>query len=50
MRQHQQQRKRSNGHNRSGFCGAYGYNGFRKDGVKSVLNVASQLHQSVQDE
>lgn len=39
----QQQRERTNGHNRNGFCGAYGYNGFHDDG-------ASHLHQSEQDE
>lgn len=46
----QQQRERSNGHNRSGFCGAYGYKGFHKNGVKSALDVVNRLHQSEQDE
>lgn len=45
MKQHQQQRERSNG-----FCGAYGYTGFHKNGVKSALDVVKRLHQSVQDE
>lgn len=50
MKQHQQQRERINGHNRSGFCGAYWYNGFHEDGVKSALDVVNLLHQGVQDE
>ncbi len=50
MKQYQQQRERSNGHNRNGFCGAYGYNGFHEDGIRSSLDVVNYLHQSVQDE
>lgn len=46
----QQQRERINGHNRSWFCGAYWYNGFHEDGVRSALDVVNLLHQSVQDE
>ena len=50
MKQHQQQRERSNGHNRNGFCRADGYNGFHEDGIRSSLDVVNYLHQSVQDE
>ena len=32
-----------NGQNRSYFCGAYWYNGFHEDGVRSAVDVAAML-------
>ncbi|MBS4432030.1 FAD-dependent oxidoreductase [Pectobacterium punjabense] len=45
--EYQQQRERINGHHRSWFCGAYWYNGFHEDGVKSALDVISQFDQGM---
>jgi predicted NAD/FAD-binding protein len=39
----QQQRSLINGVNRSYFCGAYWYNGFHEDGVRSAVDVAEML-------
>lgn len=39
----QQQRKRICGQQGLHFCGAYWYNGFHEDGVKSALDVASRF-------
>ena len=39
----QQQRSLINGVNRSFFCGAYWYNGFHEDGVRSAVDVAEML-------
>jgi predicted NAD/FAD-binding protein len=39
----QQRRGEINGHNRSYFCGAYWYNGFHEDGVRSAVDVAAML-------
>lgn len=39
----QQQRSLINGMNRSYFCGAYWYNGFHEDGVRSAVDVAEML-------
>jgi predicted NAD/FAD-binding protein len=39
----QQQRSLINGVNRSYFCGAYWYNGFHEDGVRSAVDVAAML-------
>lgn len=39
----QQRRAEINGHNRSYFCGAYWYNGFHEDGVRSAVDVAALL-------
>jgi len=39
----QQQRQKINGLHRSWFCGAYWYNGFHEDGVRSALDVVEQL-------
>lgn len=35
----QQQRETISGHNHTHFCGAYWYNGFHEDGVRSALDV-----------
>ena len=35
------------GHNRTHFCGAYWYNGFHEDGVRSALDVAERFGQSL---
>ena len=35
------------GHNRTHFCGAYWYNGFHEDGVRSALDVANRFGQSL---
>ncbi len=39
----QQRRHEINGVNRSFFCGAYWYNGFHEDGVRSAVDVARML-------
>lgn len=39
----QQRRGQINGKNRSYFCGAYWYNGFHEDGVRSAVDVAAML-------
>ncbi len=39
----QQRRAEINGINRSFFCGAYWYNGFHEDGVRSAVDVALML-------
>lgn len=39
----QQRRGEINGANRSFFCGAYWYNGFHEDGVRSAVDVAGML-------
>jgi predicted NAD/FAD-binding protein len=31
------------GHHRSWFCGAYWYNGFHEDGVRSALDVVNEI-------
>lgn len=41
--QSQQQRSVINGVNNSYFCGAYWYNGFHEDGVRSAVDVAALL-------
>jgi len=41
--QSQQQRHLINGVNRSYYCGAYWYNGFHEDGVRSAVDVAQML-------
>lgn len=41
--QSQQQRHLINGVNRSFYCGAYWYNGFHEDGVRSAVDVAEML-------
>jgi len=41
--QSQQQRATINGVNNSYFCGAYWYNGFHEDGVRSAVDVAALL-------
>lgn len=35
-----------NGVNRTWYCGAYWYNGFHEDGVRSALDVVSGIHQA----
>ncbi|KKA43729.1 MULTISPECIES: NAD(P)/FAD-dependent oxidoreductase [unclassified Salinivibrio] len=40
----QQQRHRVNGQQRSWFCGAYWYNGFHEDGVRSALDVVEGIN------
>ncbi|MFP5973835.1 NAD(P)/FAD-dependent oxidoreductase [Enterobacter mori] len=39
----QARREEINGHHRSWFCGAYWYNGFHEDGVRSALDVVNAL-------
>ena len=39
----QARRGEINGHNRSWYCGAYWYNGFHEDGVRSALDVVHGL-------
>jgi predicted NAD/FAD-binding protein len=39
----QQQKQLIDGANNSYFCGAYWYNGFHEDGVKSAVDVARKL-------
>lgn len=39
----QQRRAEINGVNRSWYCGAYWYNGFHEDGVRSAVDVAQSL-------
>lgn len=39
----QQRRGQINGKNRTYFCGAYWYNGFHEDGVRSAVDVAAML-------
>lgn len=39
----QQQRDQISGVNRTYFCGAYWYNGFHEDGVRSAVDIARQL-------
>ena len=39
----QQQRQLICGHNRTHFCGAYWYNGFHEDGVRSALDVCARF-------
>lgn len=41
----QQQRARINGQQNTWFCGAYWYNGFHEDGVRSALDVTQALLQ-----
>ncbi|MDZ7870460.1 MAG: FAD-dependent oxidoreductase [Rheinheimera sp.] len=41
--QAQARRAQINGQNRSYFCGAYWYNGFHEDGVRSAVDVAAML-------
>lgn len=41
--QSQARRSEINGQNRSYFCGAYWYNGFHEDGVRSAVDVAAML-------
>ncbi|TXH97094.1 MAG: FAD-dependent oxidoreductase [Rheinheimera sp.] len=41
--QSQARRAEINGQNRSYFCGAYWYNGFHEDGVRSAVDVAAML-------
>lgn len=41
----QQQRLQLNGDNRSWFCGAWSYNGFHEDGVRSALDVVAGMEQ-----
>ena len=36
----QARRGEINGHQRSWYCGAYWYNGFHEDGVRSALDVS----------
>jgi predicted NAD/FAD-binding protein len=43
----QAQRDRICGANRTHFCGAYWYNGFHEDGVKSALDVAGRFGESL---
>lgn len=43
----QQRRAEICGHNRSHFCGAYWYNGFHEDGVRSALDVAERFGESL---
>lgn len=43
--QAQQLRLRLNGDNRSWFCGAWSYNGFHEDGIRSALDVISGMEQ-----
>lgn len=38
-----QQRSAISGHNNTHFCGAYWYNGFHEDGVRSAIDVVNQL-------
>jgi predicted NAD/FAD-binding protein len=35
------------GHKRTHFCGAYWYNGFHEDGVRSALDVAKRFGESL---
>lgn len=46
----QQRRAEINGVNRSWFCGAYWYNGFHEDGVRSAVDVARALGVAFGDE
>ncbi len=39
----QTRRGEINGHQRSWFCGAYWYNGFHEDGVRSALDVVKAI-------
>jgi len=39
----QARRGEINGQNRSYYCGAYWYNGFHEDGVRSAVDVAAML-------
>ncbi len=39
----QKQRDTINGHNNTYYCGAYWYNGFHEDGIKSALDVCKML-------
>jgi predicted NAD/FAD-binding protein len=39
----QQQRDTICGQNNTHFCGAYWYNGFHEDGVRSALDVAKRF-------
>ncbi|HHQ4304323.1 TPA: NAD(P)/FAD-dependent oxidoreductase [Serratia fonticola] len=39
----QSRRGEINGHQRSWFCGAYWYNGFHEDGVRSALDVVKRI-------
>ena len=41
--QAQARRTQINGQNRSYFCGAYWYNGFHEDGVRSAVDIAAML-------
>ncbi|MDD1792205.1 FAD-dependent oxidoreductase [Enterovibrio sp. ZSDZ42] len=40
----QQRRSLISGNNNSWFCGAYWYNGFHEDGVRSALDVVKSIH------
>ncbi|STR62184.1 Amine oxidase [Klebsiella michiganensis] len=39
----QMRREEINGRQRSWFCGAYWYNGFHEDGVRSALDVVNGI-------
>jgi predicted NAD/FAD-binding protein len=41
--QAQKRRQEINGQDKVWFCGAYWYNGFHEDGVKSALDVVREL-------
>lgn len=41
----QQQRLQLNGNNRSWFCGAWSYNGFHEDGIRSALDVIAAMEE-----
>lgn len=42
----QSERLRINGRNRSWFCGAWSYNGFHEDGIRSGLDVVAAMEQA----
>ncbi|KOC92849.1 NAD(P)/FAD-dependent oxidoreductase [Winslowiella iniecta] len=42
----QQQRLLLNGQHRSWFCGAWSYNGFHEDGIRSALDVVAAMEQA----
>jgi len=42
----QQQRLLLNGNNRTWFCGAWSYNGFHEDGIRSALDVTTAMDQA----
>lgn len=45
----QKQRKLVSGRNQTHFCGAYWYNGFHEDGVRSALDVCQELGVATDD-